>query len=86
MSRAWEWPRADYWTFGVRDALPEIPVPLSRKASAVLLPLRPCVDRAYDEGRYATRLPYGEPLTPRLGKQDAAWVKNLLAQSPHETR
>lgn len=86
VSRAWEWPRADYWTFGIRDPMPEIPVPLSRKVPAVLLPLRPCVDRAYDEGRYATRLRYSQPLTPRLAKQDAAWVKNLLAHRSDKTR
>jgi hypothetical protein len=77
--RAWEFPRAGFWTFTIRDPLPEIPVPVTQELPETMLPLRPCVDRVYDEGRYAEALPYDEPLRPRLSKDDAAWLGNLLA-------
>jgi hypothetical protein len=77
--RSWEHPRADFWTFTVRDPLPLIPVPLADDVAPVMLDLKTCLDRAYDEARYATELHYNEPLTLRLGKADAAWVKKLLA-------
>lgn len=78
--RAWEYPEAGVWVFTLRDPLPEIPIPIIEDLPDVLLPLRPCLDRAYDEGRYASSLPYGEPLQPRVNREDAAWVKSVLAQ------
>jgi hypothetical protein len=77
--RAWELPRAAFWTFTVRDTIPEIPVPLDPDAKEVTLTLRPCLDRAYDEGRYAARLRYDRLPSPRLHKPDADWARNLLA-------
>jgi uncharacterized protein DUF4058 len=77
--RAWEYPRAGFWTFGLRDDLPEVPVPLAAETGDVLLPLRPCVDRAYDEGRYFERLPYDRPLSPRPRSPDAVWIRDRLA-------
>ncbi len=76
--RAWEYPRAAFWPFTIRSPLPEVPIPLTKGLPDVLLPLRPCMDRAYGEGRYPTRLPYGQPLKPRLPKADADWVRDLL--------
>jgi hypothetical protein len=78
--RGWEFPRAGFWTFTIRDPLPEIPIPLIQELPESTLPLRACVDRAYDEGRYADSLSYAESLRPRLGKEDAAWVRKLLAE------
>jgi hypothetical protein len=82
--RSWEFPRAGFWTFTIRDPLPEIPIPLTQELPEPTLPLRSCVDRAYDEGRYADSLSYAEPLRPRLGKEDAAWVRKLLAERSTE--
>ena len=76
--RSWEAPRADLWVFGVRDPVPPIPVPLTDDTPPVSLDLRPCLDRVYDEARYATELHYDEPLTPRLDKRDAAWLRDIL--------
>ncbi len=84
--RAWEYPRAGLWTFSLRDPLPDVPVPLAADVSAVALGLKPCADRAYDEGSYDTELPYDEPLTPRARKADALWVKSVLARRPRKTR
>jgi len=79
--RSWEFPRADLWSFTLRDALPQIPIPLIETVPDTLLPLRECIDRTYDEGSYNTELNYDRLLTPRLSKQDTAWVRELLAQN-----
>lgn len=77
--RSWEYPRWDYWDFGIRDPLPVIPVPLAPEQADVPLPLRVCMDEAYDGGKYRTRLPYSDPVRPRLSKNDAAWVRDVAA-------
>jgi len=50
VSRAVDFPRVGIWPLGIRDRLPTIPVPLNPDDPPVMLDLRPCMDRAYDEG------------------------------------
>jgi hypothetical protein len=80
--RSWEYPRAAFWTFTIRQPLPEVPIPLASDVPDALLALRPCFDRAYDEASYDSELDYDEPLIPRPRKQDVAWIKSLLAKRP----
>jgi len=82
--REWEFPRASFWTFTIRDPLPEVPIPLTQELAETILPLRACVDRAYDEGRYSESLSYLEQLRPRLSKEDATWVRQLFAKRSGE--
>jgi hypothetical protein len=77
--RSWEYPQAGIWSFGLRDPLPEIPIPLTPEVAEPILALRPCMDRAYDGARYGMKLRYQAPLTPRLRGPDVVWVKDLLA-------
>jgi hypothetical protein len=77
--RAWEFPHADVWALTIRDPLPGIPIPLAEDIPDAVLPLRACIDRAYDEGCYDTELDHESALTPRPSKADAAWTRNLLA-------
>jgi hypothetical protein len=76
--RAWEFPRADLWTFSIRDAIPDIPIPLAEGVPDTRLPLRECVERAHAEGCYDTEFEYGQPLTPALNKADSAWLRQLV--------
>jgi hypothetical protein len=76
--RAEDYPRAGVWPLSIRDPLPEIPVPLHGEDGAVLLPLRPSLDRAYDEGRLREDIDYSQPLVPPLSEADAAWVQEWL--------
>jgi hypothetical protein len=80
--RPWEFPQAGFWTFGLRDALPDIPVPVTQELGDTPLHLRSCVDRAYDEGRYSEGLPYDEALKPRPRNQDRDWIRTVLTNRP----
>jgi hypothetical protein len=77
--RACDFPTAGVWRFGVRDPLPPVPVPLDPPDGAVILDLKRCLDRAYDEAPYANDIDYTQPPVPRLGDEDAAWARQLLS-------
>lgn len=51
--RADQMPRGDVWFFGVRDEMPNIPIPLLPGTPDCILNLRSCLDRAFEEGLYA---------------------------------
>jgi hypothetical protein len=84
--RAWEFPEVGFWTIGLRDLLPEIPVPLAEDEPDVPLAIRPCVDNCYEGGRYALKIDYGEPPDPPLSESDAKWARELLASRSKATR
>ena len=79
VSRASEFPQAGVWPLSVRDPLPTLPIPLASPDPDVLLPLKPCFDRAFAEGRYESDINYAEPPTPPLAEPDATWARDLLA-------
>ncbi len=72
-------PQAGLWPFGVRDPIPLIQVPLDPADNPVPLDLKPCLDREYDEGRYASQVDYTVPPVPPLPEPDATWARQLLA-------
>jgi hypothetical protein len=78
MCRAEEYPKATVWPFTVREPIPIFPVPLRTENGSVLLDLRPCLDRAYDEAGYASQIDYSQPPSPPLRMVDAAWANDLL--------
>jgi hypothetical protein len=84
--RSWEFPDVGFWPVGLRDRLPDVPVPLDEDQPDVLLPLRGCVDHCYDGGRYSLKIDYEGPTDPPLSESDAAWARDLLATLPKSTR
>jgi hypothetical protein len=76
--RSWDFPRADFWSFGIRESIPDIPIPVTRETGDTILQLGQCVSRAYDGGRYRITLPYDEPLKPKAREQDGAWIGQVL--------
>ncbi len=85
VSRAERFPKADVWAWTVRDPLPVLPVPLKAADGEVLLDLRPCLDRAYDDAGYATRIDYAAEPAYRLRGPDAAWAADLLQNHPRQS-
>jgi hypothetical protein len=79
--RAWELPQAGLWNVSLREALPDIPVPLDKDVAPVTLPLQECFNRVYDKGRYGKQLDYDQPTTPRMREPEMTWARELLAAS-----
>ena len=76
--RADEYPNAEVWAFSVVEPMPVVPVPLDDDSDPVLLSLRRCLDRVYDDGRYAPQIDYTQPASPPFRPADAEWATEQL--------
>lgn len=85
VSRAKRFPKASVWAFNLRDLLPRLPVPLKPEHDEIVLDLRPCLDRAYDDGGYDNRIDYTQPPAIELRPPDAEWAADLLKR-PHKKK
>ena len=86
VSRHPHFPKVGFWPIGVRDTLPEIPVPLNEDDPECLLDLRACLDRGYEDGRWVRKLEYTRPPDPLLSEPDATWARELLANRSSHTQ
>jgi hypothetical protein len=77
VSRSERRPRAELWSFGLRDPLPAAPIPLRAPEPDALLDLRAVIDRIYDRAHYDTYIYQGDPQPP-LGSEDAAWARQYV--------
>jgi hypothetical protein len=77
VSRAPRRPRAGVWPIGLRNRLPEIPVPLRPDDADARLDLQHVLDRIYDAAGYEVHI-YNGPPEPPLAADDAAWLGQFL--------
>jgi hypothetical protein len=77
VSRAERRPRAGFWPIGLRDRLPEIPVPLRRADGDARVNLQEVLHRVYDVSGYANFIYRGSP-TPPLSAEDMAWARQFV--------
>lgn len=70
-------PAVACWSFGLRDPLPTITVPLREVEVAVPLDLQAVLNRAYDSAGYDSYLYDGQP-DPRLTSSDQEWARSIL--------
>jgi hypothetical protein len=74
-------PRAEVYTWSLRDALPDIPVPLAAKDRDVALKLQHAFAETYDRTGFDYTLPYREDLRPPVDGADRAWLAETLARA-----
>ena len=77
VSRVEERPKVGLWPFGLRDSLPDIPIPLRDPDGDLLLNLQDVLHRAYDAGGYE-RYIYGGSPEPPLASDQQAWAESIL--------
>ncbi len=78
VARAETAPRCRVWPAFFDRPLPPIPVPLSRPDPDVPLALQPLIETICRRSRYEEEIDYGQPLTPPLGPEEAAWLRQRL--------
>lgn len=79
VSRGATRPEAKLYAFGVRDAIPTIPIPLLPKDPEPSLDLGAVLHALYDRARFDLRLDYTKPPVPPLDEADAAWARDIVA-------
>jgi len=78
VSRAQQRPLADVYLFGLRDRIPEIPVPLRPGEAEPVLYLNTLLHDLFDRAGYEQVIDYRKPLEPAPAPDDAAWLALLL--------
>ena len=85
VSRASERPRAELYTFTMRDSLPEFLLPLKEATESIAVDLQDIFREVCDQASYDLRINYTQLMPPpALSEADQEWVEGLLSdrQSP----
>ncbi len=77
VSRGQRRPRAQLYTFGVRNSIPVIPLPLLPEDPEPPMDLGAILHALYDRAGYDLRLDYSKPPVPPLSQDDAVWAEAL---------
>jgi hypothetical protein len=80
VSRHEERPRVGIWPIHLRQALPEIPIPLAHGDPDAVLDLQAILHEVYDRARYDIYIYEGVPAPP-LAAADAAWAESIVRQN-----
>ena len=81
VSPAADRPRAFFWPFTIRDAIPAFTLPLQPDDDEPEVDLNTILHELYDRAGYDLRIRYGEEPIPPLEDDDAAWVGALLREA-----
>lgn len=79
VSRSQARPKADLYLFGVREIIPDVPIPLRPGEVEPVLPLNELLHKLYDLSGYGLMIDYTEPPQPPLSEADADWAAQLVA-------
>lgn len=77
VSRGDRRPRADLFSFSVRQPIPTFTLPLRGHAAEPEVALRTMLDVVYDTGGYGESVDYHAPPVPPLDDDDAAWAGDV---------
>ncbi len=78
VSRSQNRPKADIYLFGVRDPIPDLPIPLRPHEPEPILPVNDILHNLYEQARYDLSLNYNRPPKPPLAKADAVWATQVI--------
>lgn len=81
ISRTHYRPKADIYLFGIRNPIPNLPIPLRYGEAEPLLLLNQILHTIYDEGSYDLAIDYTKPPQPALSKENWIWAQALLQHS-----
>jgi hypothetical protein len=77
VSRALQRPEAQVFPCGLRQPIPDIPIPLRPGEVEPRLPLNQILHALYDSAGYDLFIDYRRPPVPPLSEEDAVWAQQL---------
>ena len=80
VSRGHRRPKADLIPFGVRDPIPQFPLPLRRGEDEPAVDLGTILHALYERASYDLRIDYGREAVPPLTPTDSEWAKALIRE------
>ena len=80
VSRGYRRPKADLIPFGVRDPIPQFPLPLRRGENELTVNLGRVLHALYDRASYDLRIDYEKEPVPPLASDDADWANALVRE------
>ncbi|MGQ0600176.1 MAG: DUF4058 family protein [Anaerolineales bacterium] len=78
ISRSAQRPRAQLYTFSVRQPIPDFPLPLLADDVEPNVELNTILHELYERVRFDLTLDYAQPATPPLSEADAEWARTLI--------
>ena len=76
VSRAADRPRCGFWPIGLKERLPEIPIPLRQHDDDARVDLQEVLNCVYDVYGYEDFIYLGMPVPP-LSPEDARWAEGI---------
>ena len=74
----WQRPRAQLYSFNLRQPIPDFPLPLLPKEEQPIVHLIKVVHDLYTRARFDLRLDYSASPVPPLSAEDGQWAANLV--------
>jgi Protein of unknown function (DUF4058) len=78
ISRSYQRPKAQLYAFNLQQIIPNIPIPLRSGEEEPILELQPLLHKVYDRARFELSIDYHKTCTPKLSKQNEAWLRSLI--------
>ena len=73
-------PDADLYEFGIRQAIPPIPIPLKPRESEPEVNLQHLLTQVYDQARFDLAIDYSQDPIPPLPETDQVWADTRLQE------
>lgn len=81
VSRGWQRPDADLYTFGLKDPIPSFPVPLRPGEPEPVVNLQRLLNEVYERARFDLAIDYSQAVKPALPLEEAAWVAEIIEKT-----
>ena len=80
VSRSNKRPKADLYTFNLKDNIPKFPLPLHEGDKEPIVDLYELIDDIYQRASYDLVIDYSQEPVPKLSEEDKVWVDEILKE------
>ncbi|MBG1258497.1 DUF4058 family protein [Nostoc commune] len=81
VSRSYNRPDADLYTFNLKNPIPVFPVPLREGESEPIVDLQRLLNQVYERARFDLAIDYTQPLKILRSPEEEAWMREILQRT-----